>query len=120
MADDMRQALDERRDLIEKRADAVLDSALSEGAAWTKALGSSPRPQAKRHAWLRNARIVDAYRDRYGITDDTPLGPTPVATAQKIDAARAKAALDGARGVTVATEEAPGPPRGREPLGRWL
>lgn len=118
MADDMRQALDERRDLIEKRADAVLDSALSEGAAWTKALGSPPRPEAKRHAWLRNARIVAAYRDRYGITDDTPLGPIPVATAQKIDAARAKAALDGARSLTAGPEEVPGRQRGREPLGR--
>ncbi|WP_226997090.1 hypothetical protein [Tessaracoccus aquimaris] len=118
MAHDMRQALDERRDLIEKRADAVLDSALSQVAVWTKALGSPPRPEAKRHAWLRNTRIVAAYRDRYGITDDTPLGPTPVATAQKIDAARAKAALDGARSVTAGPEEAPGRQRGREPLGR--
>jgi hypothetical protein len=61
---------------------------------------------------------VAAYRDRYGITDDTPLGPTPVATAQKIDAARAKAALDGARSVKAGQEEAPGRQRGREPLGR--
>ncbi|WP_291050502.1 MobF family relaxase [Herbiconiux sp.] len=118
MADDMRQALDERRDLIEQRADAVLDSALNDGATWTKALGSPPRPQAKRQAWFRNSRTVAAYRDRYGITDDTPLGPTPVATAQKIDAARAKAALDGARSVTAGQEEALGRQRGREPLGR--
>jgi len=118
MADDMRQALDERRDLIEQRADAVLDSALNDGATWTKALGSPPRPQAKRQAWFRNSRTVAAYRDRYGITDDTPLGPTPVATAQKIDAARAKAALDGARSVKAGQEEAPGRQRGREPLGR--
>ncbi|QHC68455.1 relaxase domain-containing protein [Rathayibacter sp. VKM Ac-2759] len=118
MADDMRQALDERRDLIKQRADAVLDSALNDGATWTKALGSPPRPQAKRQAWFRNSRTVAAYRDRYGITDDTPLGPTPVATAQKIDAARAKAALDGARSVTAGQEEALGRQRGREPLGR--
>ena len=34
-----------------------------------------------------------AYRDRYGITTRTPLGPAPDSDAQKIDAARAKAAL---------------------------
>ncbi|CDK01600.1 TrwC relaxase [Microbacterium sp. C448] len=118
MADDMRQALDERRDLIEKRADAVLDAALNEGATWTKALGPSPRQRAKRQTWLRRARTVAAYRDRYGITDDTPLGPTPVATAQKIDAARAKMALDAARSLTADPEEAPGRTSGREPLGR--
>jgi hypothetical protein len=118
MADDMRQALDERRDLIEKRANAVLDSALNKGATWTKALGPSPHQQAKRRFWLRHARIVAAYRDRYGITDDTPLGPTPVATAQKIDAARAKVALDGTRSVTAGPEEAPRRQREREPLGR--
>lgn len=118
MADDMRQSVDERRDLIEKRADDVLDAALNEGAAWTKALGSPPRPQAKRQAWRKYARTVAAYRDRYGITDDTPLGPTPVATAQKIDAARAKVALDGTRSVTAGPEEGPGRQREREPLGR--
>ncbi|WP_145000723.1 MobF family relaxase [Kocuria rhizophila] len=118
MADDMRQSLDERRDLIEKRADDVLDAALNEGAAWTKALGSPPRPQAKRQAWRKYARTVAAYRDRYGITDDTPLGPTPVATAQKIDAARAKVALDGTRSVTAGPKEGPGRQREREPLGR--
>jgi hypothetical protein len=36
---------------------------------------------------------VAAYRDRYGITTRTPLGPAPDSDAQKIDAARAKAAL---------------------------
>ncbi len=120
MPDDMRQALDERRDLIEQRADAVLDSALNKGATWTKVLGSPPRSRAKRQAWRIYARTVAAYRDRYGITDDTPLGPTPVATAQKIDAVRAKVALDAARGVTANPGEAPERPRGREPLGRSL
>ena len=38
-------------------------------------------------------RTVAAYRDRYGITTRTPLGPAPDSDAQKIDAARAKAAL---------------------------
>ena len=118
MGDDMRQALDERRDLIEKRADAVPDSALNEEATWTKALGTPPRERAKRRAWRKYARTVAAYRDRYGITDDTALGPTPVATAQKIDTTRAKAALDAARSVTADPEEPPRRPPGRAPLGR--
>ena len=38
--------------------------------------------------------VVAAYRDRYQITDDAPLGTPPESAAQKIDAARARAALD--------------------------
>jgi hypothetical protein len=36
---------------------------------------------------------VAAYRDRYGITDDSSLGPEPENAAQRIDAARARSAL---------------------------
>jgi hypothetical protein len=43
---------------------------------------------------------VAAYRDRYGITTRTPLGPAPDGDVQKIDAARAKAALTRLRDLT--------------------
>lgn len=93
MTEDMRQALDERRELIEQRADAVLDTALDDKATWTKPLGTPPRHQAKQRTWRRHARTIAAYRDRYGITDNTPLGAAPESTAQKIDRARAEATL---------------------------
>ena len=47
--------------------------------------------------WRKSARIVAAYRDRYRITDDAPLGAPPESAAQKIDAARARSALDKVR-----------------------
>ena len=50
-------------------------------------LGDPPRDPRKTTAWRRHARTVAAYRDRYGITDDSPLGPEPENAAQKIDAA---------------------------------
>ncbi len=111
MADDMRQALDERHELIEARADAVLAGALTDKAAWTAQLGPEPKDTKQRTAWRRAAVIVAAYRDRYQITDDrTPLGPAPQTTRQKIDAARARAALDHARAIT-ADETRPEPAR---------
>ena len=111
MADDMRQALDERHELIEARADAVLAGALTDKAAWTAQLGPEPKDTKQRTAWRRAAVIVAAYRDRYQITDDrTPLGPAPQSTRQKIDAARARAALDRARAIT-ADETRPEPAR---------
>jgi hypothetical protein len=89
---EMRAALDEREVLIEARADAVLDGALTESVPWTKALGAQPNDRRRAATWRKSARVVAAYRDRYRITDDTPLGAPPESAAQKIDAARARAA----------------------------
>ena len=108
MTHDMRQALDERRELIETRAEAVLDTARDSGGVWTRLLGEPPRDPRKTAAWRRNARTIAAYRDRYGITEDTPLGMAPESAAQKIDHARAEGALRQLAG-------RPEPPRQRRP-----
>ncbi len=68
------ERLDERETLIEARADAMLDTALAETAPWTKALGTAPDDRRRPAAWRKAARVVAAYRDRYRITDDAPLG----------------------------------------------
>ena len=100
MSDEMRQALDERHDLIEQRADAVLHSALTDKEPWTAKLGMQPKDKKQRAAWRRAARTVAAYRDRYQITDErSPFGPVPESTSQKIDAARARAALNRAQSI---------------------
>ncbi|WP_176387171.1 AAA family ATPase, partial [Leucobacter sp. 7(1)] len=93
MSAEMRKALKERRELIQQRAEAVLDQALAERQEWVLALGDTPAEPRAAAAWKRRARTVAAYRDRYGITTRNPLGPAPDTDAQKIDAARAKAAL---------------------------
>ncbi len=100
MADEMRRALDERRDLIEQRADAVLHSALTDKELWTAKLGTPPKDEKKHAAWWRAARSIAVYRDRYQVTDSrNPLGPAAESTSQKIDAARARAALNRARSI---------------------
>lgn len=93
MSAELRQALTERRDLIETRADALLDTALTENEGWTKALGTPPKDAKAAATWRRHARTVAAYRDRYGITDATPLGAPAETDAQKIDQERAAAAI---------------------------
>lgn len=100
MSTEMRKALTDRRDLIQQRAEAVLDQALTERQEWSLALGDTPADARAAAAWKRQARTVAAYRDRYGITTRTPLGPAPDSDAQKIDAARAKAALARLRDLT--------------------
>lgn len=47
MTGDMRKALDERREMIEARADAVLDTARETGEAWVQHLCEPPRDQPK-------------------------------------------------------------------------
>ncbi len=94
---EMLVALDQREALIEARAEAVLDTALTDKAPWAKALGTPPGDARRAAAWRKAARVVAAYRDRYRITDDAPLGAPPASEAQKIDAARARAALGSVR-----------------------
>lgn len=89
----MRAALDEREALIEARADAVLDGALTVSAPWTNALGAPHAERRRAATWRKAARVVAAYRDRYRLTDDTPFGTAPESAAQRIDAARARSAL---------------------------
>ncbi len=120
IAGDMRQALNERRELIETRADAVLDTARDAGEAWTRPLGEPPRDPRKAAAWRRSACTIAAYRDRYGVTDDRPLGPPPQSTAQSIDAARARAALDRVRGFVNQASDVPQHSPGRENVERSL
>ncbi|MBD8054467.1 relaxase domain-containing protein [Rhodococcus ruber] len=90
---EMKKALTQRRELIQQRADAVLDQAVSERQEWALALGDAPTEVTAAAAWRRQAQTVAAYRDRYGIATRTPLGPAADSDVQKIDAARAKAAL---------------------------
>ena len=88
----MRQALTERRTLIENRADAVLDRDFADASIWTAVLGAQPL-DSRSAPWRCSARVVAAYRDRYQITSDAALGAPPETTMQKIDRARAEAAL---------------------------
>ncbi len=117
---EMRTALEEREALLEARADAVLDSGLTDKAAWTEALGVPPRDVRRAAAWRTAARVVAAYRDRYRITDGKPLGASPASEAQKIDAARARTALDRVRGFSTQASELPQHSQVREDVGRSL
>lgn len=121
MSGEFRRALTERRDLIEAPATALLSTALNEKQTWTQALGTPPKDAKTVATWRRLARTVAAYRDRYDITEPTPLGPSAAENdAQKIDAARAKAALDRARSLARVTGEEPQRSPEREPVRRAL
>lgn len=98
---EMRAALDERQALIEARADAVLDTALTESAPDDGTGSAACRPTTNGN--LAQARTRDRRLPR-PLPDHrrrTPRSP-PESAAQKIDAARAGAAA--ARAQTLVSE----------------
>lgn len=119
MTPEMRRALDERRVLIEQRAVACLDTALTNAEPWLKTLDTSPPEPQERSTWRQCATVIAAYRDRYGITSSSALG-TAESTRQKIDATRAQAALAQAQRVMNPTQNADERRTGRESARRAL
>ena len=97
MASEMRAALEERKTLIEHRATTIAETATTAGEPWTATLGTAPLDGRRRQAWLKQARVIAAYRDRYAITDPAPLGQDRGGANQRLDAERARAALHNAQ-----------------------
>ena len=94
MTSEMRAALYERKALIEHRAMTIAEAETTAGELWTAALGNAPSDARQRRAWLKQVRIIAAYRDRYGVTDSVPLGQADGGANQRLDADRARAALE--------------------------
>ncbi|WP_244928499.1 MobF family relaxase [Nocardioides sp. W7] len=104
MSDEDRHAIAERERLIEARARALAERAVADGAPWTRRLGTPPPDPAHRARWVDAVRTVAAYRDRYGIASDLPVGGGVAHDAQRADRRRALAA---ARAAAAATEVQP-------------
>jgi hypothetical protein len=93
MGPDMRAALDERRHLIEQRAGALAKEAVEDKMSWVNRIGERPVDRREAEQWGRALLTVVAYRDRYGVTSVSALGPEPATDTQRLDRARAVAAV---------------------------
>jgi hypothetical protein len=93
MTEEMRTALRERQQLIERRAITLAATAVHAGESWTTPLGQPPTVPRQQRQWLQQVRVIAAYRDRYHITGTEPLGPEPNDSNQRLDAERARIAL---------------------------
>ena len=116
MAPDMRNALNERRDLIERRARSVAVEAIRTEAPWVLRLGESPTDRHERTQWEQVVVTIAAYRDRYAITSHKPFGDKPTSDVQCLDRARADAAFRGTRKVVEIASQRQGA-SGREGIG---
>lgn len=84
----MRTALDEREHLMGERLDTLTRTAIEQPAPWLDILGDLD------HEGLQQmVRAVAAYRDRWGITSTSALGPVPTDDAQRIDYERTRGTL---------------------------
>ena len=63
--------------VCDTRVEALAQQAATEGPAWTGALGRVPDDQPGREQWTGRAAVIAAYRDRYAISGDEPIGPEP-------------------------------------------
>ena len=88
---DMARALCERDDAIEQRARSLAQEAIAANHAWLRPLGPPPSEPAQRERWLREVSTVAAYRDRWHIEGQGPLGPAPDRENHEQTAQRAKA-----------------------------
>lgn len=104
---DLRRALDERAEAMERRAVALLERALRNGEAWIGARGEPPTDALLFAQWAREARTVAAYRELHNIRDETPAALTQAGSAIGIGEARAAVAA-WQRARTIA-DEADGP-----------
>lgn len=105
MPADAADALAQRHHLIEDRARALARTAINDRAAWTRQLGPRPPDGPRRRAWEHALVVVAAYRDRYEITGDAPLGTEPGSTARRAAAQRAHRAIQRVRADARATPD---------------
>lgn len=117
MPADMAQTLTELKDLIEQRATALADDAVSTHEPWTRALGPMPTDSRRRVAWKLALATLAVYRDCHQIDGADPLGPAGDSQVQRLDRQRAATALQRTRVGTKPTTEASHPAR-REGMGR--
>ncbi|GAB3088539.1 MobF family relaxase [Isoptericola nanjingensis] len=85
LSDEASDALTTRARLIARRARRLATQALHDRAPWTRRL---PQPLGNDSQWRDLVVAVAAYRDRYGIASNQPLGSSPTSLSQREDARR--------------------------------
>ncbi|THI92802.1 conjugal transfer protein [Nocardioides sp.] len=95
-----RQAIEERKQLIEGRAAALAADAIDAGAGWVRSLGEPPAAgPTDLVAWRAAVATVAAYRDRYQVTSDVSVGGGASTDAQRADRRVALQAVRRAAGI---------------------
>jgi conjugative relaxase-like TrwC/TraI family protein len=93
--DDMRRALAERAETMERRARDLAERAIARAEPWAAQLGPAPADPLEREAWLRDVTTVAAYRDRWAVSGRAVLPAGDVGSIERLGHhKRAQAAAD--------------------------
>jgi hypothetical protein len=101
---DMARALAERDQAMEQRALSLAEEAITARHRWLRPLGAPPSGSAQRERWLREASTVAAYRDRWHIEGQRPLGAAPDREDLEQMSQRKRALAAGERAKAISTE----------------
>jgi conjugative relaxase-like TrwC/TraI family protein len=85
MSDEDRVAIADRKQLIEARARSLAEQAIAARTPWVRRLGAPPTDPDARRRWGADVVTVSAYRDRYQVHSDLPLGAGTVTESQRAD-----------------------------------
>ncbi|WP_210651550.1 AAA family ATPase [Nocardioides sp. SYSU D00065] len=80
MSAEDRQAIDQRKELIESRARALAEEAVASRRPWVRRLEPRSVGAGFDDAWLDAATTVAVYRDRYKIASNLLVGAAPTTT----------------------------------------
>lgn len=107
--EDLARGLREREEAIERRASALLEEAITAKAGWLHRLGRAPEDTRLRGVWLREARVVAAYRDRWDVHTVEPVDLR--ASAQTIEQVghQKRATAAAARALRISQQARPAP-----------
>lgn len=115
ITEDAARGLRERQHLMESRASALVELAMSRSESWLARLPQAPVESLERQRWMTAAKTVAAYRDRYGVTSQSPLGATAETDAQNLDRSRARQAIRRIEAATGGAVQREGVTHGTEP-----
>jgi len=89
-------ALIERDQAMEGRARSLADQAVESGESWIQRLGTPPASPARRERWIREVSTIAAYRDRWHLSGQNPVGKlgNTISIEQTSQRQRALAAAD--------------------------
>jgi hypothetical protein len=103
----MAQALNERDQAMERRARSLADQAVMSGENWVQILGTPPASPARRERWMKEISTIAAFRDRWHISSQNPIGTqgNTISIEQRGQRRRAMAAADRATALSRAEND---------------
>ena len=101
---DMARALAERDHAMEQRARSLAEEAIAAQHTWVRPLGAPPSGSAQQERWLREVSTVAAYRDRWHIEGQRPLGAAPDREDLEQTTQRKRALVAGERAKAISTD----------------